>query len=180
MTHILYFAYGSNMLTERLTARCPSARPMGVAHAPNHALEFSKKGKDASGKATLVHRQNAHQHGVIFQINTEELSILDAIEGVGVGYERIENFSVVSASNGEILLANTYLATSPKSGLKPFDWYLALVIAGAKQHNLPAQQTNKFNQTPYLIDPKTNRQGRLDALEALQTSGSIVTLERSP
>ncbi len=176
MTNILYFAYGSNMLTQRLTARCLSAQPVGVAYAPDHGLEFWKRGKDGSGKATLVPRPDTRQFGVLFQINTAELSILDAIEGVGFGYDRNEDFPVICASSGTKKMANTYLATQPDNGLKPFDWYLALVIAGAKQHNLPIEQILAFHQTPYLIDTQSNRQGRLDALVALGNNGIISNL----
>lgn len=180
MTSILYFAYGSNMLTQRLAVRCPSARSVGVAYAPNHALEFSKKNADTSGKATLVPYENAKQYGVLFHISRDELSTLDAIEGVGFGYERNDVFSVISASNGERLLATTYIATTPEQGLKPFDWYLALVIAGAQQHNLPTNQLETFQQTPFIVDAQTNRPTRLKSLKALQVSGETVTFGRKP
>jgi hypothetical protein len=50
----LFFAYGSNMLTERLRERCPDARPLGTAIARGYLLSFSKRSKDGSAKATLV------------------------------------------------------------------------------------------------------------------------------
>lgn len=56
-----YFAYGSNMLTERLRARCPSAHPIGTGIAMGFRLNFSKRGEDGSGKAMLTKQsgQNA-------------------------------------------------------------------------------------------------------------------------
>ena len=55
----LYFSYGSNMLTERLRARCPSANCIGIATATGYALEFSKSSVDGSGKATLRHLEGS-------------------------------------------------------------------------------------------------------------------------
>ena len=48
-----YFAYGSNMLTARLKARCSGAELVGRAFADGWGIEFSKPGEDGSGKATL-------------------------------------------------------------------------------------------------------------------------------
>lgn len=57
---IYYFAYGSNMLTERLIARTPSARPVGTSLLPGHRLTFHKRGRDGSGKCDAF--ETAHLH----------------------------------------------------------------------------------------------------------------------
>ncbi len=51
-----HFAYGSNMLTRRLTdsSRAPSAVACGVATALGFVVRFHKVGADGSGKCTLV------------------------------------------------------------------------------------------------------------------------------
>tara|TARA_R110002049_G_C9129764_1_gene558942 strand:+ start:90 stop:1988 length:1899 start_codon:yes stop_codon:yes gene_type:complete len=172
MNTFLYFAYGSNMLTERLRARCPSAKPVGVAFAANYALEFSKKSKDASGKATLVPQPGVQQFGALFEIDSSERTELDKAEGVGSGYQRIDNFLVTHSSNGEQVPASTYLATEPEANLKPFDWYLALVVAGAKQQGLPSEQLSILRLASYVIDDETGRKGRCAAIEALRASGA--------
>ena len=65
-----YFAYGSNMLTQWLRSRCPSAQPIGQAEAIHFELEFTKKSKDCSGKATLRNSPGrGHKaYGVLFAI----------------------------------------------------------------------------------------------------------------
>jgi hypothetical protein len=74
-----YFAYGSNMLTERLRERCPSAKAIGVAVAFGYALEFSKRSSDYSGKATIVRSRKSEEHvfGVVFEIAMSERAALD-------------------------------------------------------------------------------------------------------
>ena len=46
-----YFAYGSNLLHQRLQARTPSARPLFTGTLTEHDLRFHKIGDDNSGKA---------------------------------------------------------------------------------------------------------------------------------
>lgn len=54
MDTFLYFAYGSNMLTSRLLARCRSAKTVGLATCLGHRLTFEKRSIDGSGKATML------------------------------------------------------------------------------------------------------------------------------
>lgn len=164
-----YFAYGSNMLTARLAARCPSARAIGPATVSNYALHFSKRGRDLTGKATLVTRPGASRCGVLFELDQRELAALDDAEGKG--YERRDNLEITLISDGSALSATTYIARDIAYGLKPFDWYLALVIAGAMEHRLPADQIAAFRQVKYDIDADIGRPGRKAALEALALSG---------
>lgn len=174
MGRFLYFAYGSNMLTERLIARkrCPSARPVTVACAEGYALDFSKKSnKDGSGKATLVSSEGSRQYGVLFEIEDDELPHLDREEGVGKGYDRHDMFSVISAGTGDAVTAKTYLATKPQPNIKPFDWYLALIVAGARQNGLPQDQIERLRSSRYDIDGMKDRPGRRDAIDALREAG---------
>jgi gamma-glutamylcyclotransferase len=82
------------MLRSRLKKRCPSATFVGVAIAKNHVLEFSKKSKDGSGKATLVFDPSENVEGVLFRIKNTELKSLDSFEGAPKGYTRQDRFKV--------------------------------------------------------------------------------------
>ncbi|NJO35265.1 MAG: gamma-glutamylcyclotransferase [Rhodospirillales bacterium] len=139
----LYFAYGSNMLTERLRARCKSAKPNGIAIAANHKLVFEKRSIDKSGKATLVRTEGVDTPGVVFEIAENERHCLDAFEGFKqdkpddpTRYGRDDNFQIQLVASDSVTTATTYLANKSENGLKPYDWYLALLIAGAVQHGL--------------------------------------------
>jgi hypothetical protein len=169
----LYFAYGSNMLAERLAHRCPSASIIGPASAAGHRLTFEKAGADGSGKAMLEAdaSEEACVPGILFEISLSDLPSLDQAEGAGAGYDRIDSFPVIASGDGEAIMATTYVATSVNQGLKPYDWYLALVIAGARQHDLEEQHLKELRHTEYIIDDKPNRKARLVALRALQSSG---------
>jgi hypothetical protein len=139
---------------------------ISTASAANHALEFSKKSNDGSGKATLVCHSNAiHTPGVLFEIDAGERCALDKFEGAGKGYDRIDESSVTI--NGESVNASTYIASARQSDLRPFDWYLAVVIAGALEHQLGGVHLNRLRATPYSIDEDVTRKTRAAALKAL-------------
>jgi hypothetical protein len=69
------------------------------------------------------------------------------------------------------LRAVTYIATDLDRALQPYDWYRALVIAGALQHTLPAEWMAMLEQVASIRDPDAKRKNRLDAIALLQKSG---------
>jgi len=169
----LYFAYGSNMLPARLAARCPSARVMGVATASGRRLEFSKPGKDGSGKATLKETSDGAQKtpGIVFEIARRDLASLDRAEGAGFGYDRLDDFKVQARAPHASCTVTTYLARRTDIRLRPFDWYLALVLAGARCHGLGASYERQLRQGGYEVDTDLAREGRVEALVALDAHG---------
>ncbi|MEJ2228520.1 MAG: gamma-glutamylcyclotransferase [Alphaproteobacteria bacterium] len=172
MSHFTYFAYGSNMLNERLQARCASAQMVDVAIAPGHELFFLNMGRDDSAKATLIPAENTAQQvqGVVFNVERSELAALDWFEGER--YNRIDDFQVFTTSGA--ISAVTYIApcTSTEPGQQPYDWYLALILAGALQHGFDDAYVSFLRQiTTSKPDLVPNREGRLKALAALEKSG---------
>ena len=175
MKTFIYFAYGSNMLTEWLQDRCQSAQAINVAFAAGYDLEFSKRSKDKSGKATLVEvsQPRRQAYGVLFKIGNSDLCALDRAEGRG--YKRFDKFSVTVLPDREQAQLKTYIASASAraddDSLKPYDWYLALVICGAIQHKLPEAYISSLRDIAFIPDPKTNRKTRENAIIALGRAG---------
>lgn len=163
----LYFAYGSNMLPTRLLGRCPYARVVGTGVARAWSLAFSKASKDGSGKATLVTAPNSAVPGVIFEIDLAEQEQLDRHEGVGYGYRRDDTFAV----EGSSVPTSSYLGTSLDNTLRPFDWYLATVIAGAEYHGLDTAHVAALRGTRFVEDTELGRRTRVEAIEAMREHG---------
>jgi hypothetical protein len=149
---ILYFAYGSNLLRERLLARCPTLTYAGRATLPAHRLTFDKQSRDGSGKCALESSDTAE----------------------GPAYERT---SVKVLRAGEPITAVTYDARQRESGSLPYDWYLALVVAGAEQQGLSKVYVNRLRATSFLVDRDLERRARTDAIEALKLAGMAGVLE---
>jgi AIG2-like family len=159
-TTFRYFAYGSNMLAERMIARCPSARRICVARAPGRSVDFSKHGRDGSGKAALI-PDHTSAFGVVFEVDLAERDSLDSCEGKG--YRRVDDFQVRPLHERGKLTVSTYLAKWPRAGLRPFEWYLQLILAGCRQSGLPEPYTRRLSQVPFIADPATNRRAALEA-----------------
>ncbi len=151
-----YFAYGSNMLRQRLRSRIPSSYPIGIARLPSHRLAWHKEGKDGSGKCDIIANEldDSSVWGVLFEIAPTEKDQLDKFEGCGHGYEDI----IISVEfEGQDIKALTYKATRKNSYFKPFDWYKGLVLAGAKENLLPEDYVKKIEATDVVIDQNEER-----------------------
>lgn len=134
-----YFAYGSNMSSERLRQRTPSAKPFGRARLRAHRLRWHKRGRDGSGKcdAAFTGRREDAVWGVLYAIDSAEKRLLDAAEGLGVGYG--EKDVQVVAADGAVVVARTYEAKPAMrdGALLPLPAYKRRVLAGAREHGLP-------------------------------------------
>lgn len=154
--HFINFAYGSNMLTGRLRERCPSALPLGMAALVGFDLIWHKKSKDGSGKCGIVKsgEPGASIFGVLYRIASHEKSDLDRVEGLGNGYVETE---ITVHHGSDLVTAKAYIATDTDPTLKPYTWYRALVIAGAKEHGLPADYVARLEAAPADQDPDQKR-----------------------
>ena len=155
------------MLTERLQARCPSAKFAGVAYICGYELRFSKRSIDGSGKATIVESKGSSEklYGALFEIDSNDLSALDKAEGKG--YTRENSFCVFDVNNDQKIMTTTYISEKEEAGLLPYDWYKILIVAGARKANLPTDYISRLDQVESQADPKENRSSRIEALKAL-------------
>lgn len=155
---MLYFGYGSNMLTARLQARVPSATPVSTAVLPDHALRFHKRSQDGSGKCDIVptSETDQHVHGVLFDVSSADLRALDEAEQRGRGYER-SDVTVYAPSSSVDAFAYTAQPAYVDDALLPYDWYHALVRAGARQHDLPSSYVAQIDAVGSYPDPNQER-----------------------
>jgi len=167
--HLLYFAFGSNMLSTRLCRRCPGARFRTAAVAHGRRVEFNKLSEDSSGKANLVAANRAAAHGVVYKLPAAELPALDAFEGPG--YRRVDDLLVTCLDSHDELTAVTYVARKKVSGLQPFDWYLALVLAGMHEHAFDSEHVKMVRSAGFVVDPEPSRVTRLNAMQDLAAAG---------
>jgi len=133
-----YFAYGSNMCTNRLRDRVPSCRFHAVATLQGHTLKFHKCSTDGSGKCNALRTGSQLDYviGVVFEVDSAEKPRLDLAEGLHHGYE--DTCVSVASSQGPIE-AWMYVAdqTAIDDRLAPYTWYKDFVLGGAREHGLP-------------------------------------------
>jgi len=147
---------------------------LGPAYLSDHYVSIGKlSAVDGSGKATLRPALGEIAHGVVYRLPADELVTLDRIEGLGKGYDRI-NCSVIHPSGihpSGPLETVTYIATEPDDRLIPFDWYLALIVAGAREHALPPEAMTRLLSGGAKVDTDIARPARKAAISALCAAG---------
>ncbi|MDX6560182.1 MAG: hypothetical protein QOF72_3231 [Blastocatellia bacterium] len=160
---VKYFAYGSNMLTKLLRDRAPSARFSAVTRLSKHVLRFHKISEDKagsrSGKCNAYFTGNEEDVviGVVFDIDRNEKPSLAAAE-VGYAEEPLKLTSRGKDSSGFMFtVADGSLLDDT---LQPYDWYKALVLAGAREHNLPTEYVSALENIATVQDPDTARAKR--------------------
>src|ERR1035441_3878266 len=156
MPPLAYFGYGSNMLRLRLLARNVVLLDQGQpAVAEGFKLVFNKASIDGSSKANLTPATGEKVWGVLFTVGSGSLNDLDKAEGAPDHYRREHGIRVQSSIGAA--KAMTYLAQPdkilPASG-QPYDWYLALVLAGAIGY--PGIPRKWLPPLPQLAHPQTH------------------------
>ena len=156
---VAVFAYGSNMLAARIRSRAAAAKPVGAAILERFKLRWNKRSQDGSGKCTIEEtgRPDDFVWGVLYGLGPDEKKRLDQAEGLGRGYgER----SVTVLWDAKRLRVIVYYATSIDPAIKPYEWYRDLVVAGAREHDLPSQYVASLEATSTVTDPDAERVAR--------------------
>lgn len=153
-----YFAYGSNMSTERLQDRVASARPCGIGKLEGYALRWHKlSNKDGTGKCDAEKTENDSDvvWGVLFEIDCCEKRRLDKAEGLHHGYEEKE---VDIVTDQGIVNAWIYYAacTHIDPSLLPYQSYKDFVVRGAIQHGLPEPYIHCIRKVLTTLDKKVD------------------------
>ena len=133
---LLYFAYGSNLAKAEMEAWCPEHRFVGPARLDGYRLELRRRSiRWGAGVLDLVAAPGATVWGALYELTGLSLERLDAKEGAGFAYARVE---VEPVLDGERRRAVAYeviekepeqVACSPE--------YAELVLAGARERTLP-------------------------------------------
>jgi hypothetical protein len=152
------------MLTERITVRAKDARKIGVGYVCGRRLTFHKIGTRRNGSKTgkCDIRSDADPeaiaYGVLYEIPDDQFNELNTHEK---GYSTA-NLVVHSDDLGEVA-AVAHVADITDSTLIPYDWYHGLVLAGARQHDLPTSYIQDYiEHVPVEQTDSTYR----DAIEA--------------
>lgn len=134
---MLCFAYGSNMSTQRLAARIP-ARFVTTALLPSYRLAFHQRSGDGSGKCDIVPAsEQSAVYGVIWEVASHHKPTLDRYEGLGVAYDETW-LTVTDLASDRQFEVQAYVGNVTALGLRPYTWYKHHVLAGAREHRLPA------------------------------------------
>ena len=166
---MLYFAYGSNLSTVRLTGRVPSTELITTGKLRQHRLVFHKVGRDGSAKCDAFYTGHPDDflYGAVYRINPDQKILLDQAEGLGNGYQT-KQVTIVTES-AEDLIAFTYYATRTATDIKPFHWYREHVLSGAREHGFPESYIEKITAIDATEDKDRHRMKKELSIYAIST-----------
>ncbi|XP_062871065.1 gamma-glutamylcyclotransferase a [Trichomycterus rosablanca] len=142
----MYFAFGSNLLKERLQLQNPSAVFYCVGKLKGYVLKFGLWGENVTsrwngGVATIEECPDDDVWGVVWKMANKDITTLDKQEGVDKGvYSPME--VTVDTESGP-LLCRTYKMNNVKPCL-PSPQYKQVVCLGAQQNGLPEEYVKKL------------------------------------
>ncbi|KAG7458062.1 hypothetical protein MATL_G00233800 [Megalops atlanticus] len=162
--YFMYFAFGSNLLKERLQLKNPSATFHCIGRLKDYVLNFGFQGarldnRWQGGVATIEESVGNEVWGVVWKMSNDNLASLDKQEGVDIGMYRPLAVKV-DTDEGEVLCRtyqmNDFFATLPSPQ------YKEVVCLGAQQNGLPlnyikklqAVETNSYSGPSILDDIK--------------------------
>jgi gamma-glutamylcyclotransferase len=155
---MLNFAYGSNLLAERLLARVPQARFVGICWLIGWRFALNIRSEDGSAKANAIHTGRLEDvlHGALYELDDAGKAVLDRFEDVGGSY-RIEDATAETAGGPREVHLYAGNASRFVENLPPYDWYLGFILAGARQRGLPVEFIKWLEAVRVIPDPDARR-----------------------
>jgi gamma-glutamylcyclotransferase len=131
--------------------RCPGSKPAGVAQLKHYGLRFDGVSQNWShaAAANIVPSPDETVWGALYEMSDQNLADLDRFEP---NYQR-SMVTVRSGKHGQVT-AVTYLRPARELGI-PSPEYLATILRGAKENELPAEYVSRVVQLSGLPEPKT-------------------------
>lgn len=137
-----YFAYGSNLLANRIHVNNPTAVRSGIGKLENYRLDFIRYARYWKGAiATIVPTPGVVVWGAMWEISMDDLPKLDKQEGVASGAYIALTVEVI-LPDGRKRQCRTYQQTAvPEKRVnltpRPSWIYLKTIIKGAAESGLP-------------------------------------------
>ncbi len=126
-----YAAYGSNLNTQQMRSRCPSAGIVGTSEIKGYRLMF--KGNAYSAYLTIEEKTDRVVPVAVWSISDEDERNLDLYEGFPVFYYKKEfSLPVKHIDTGEIVTQSvfSYVMCESASPGMPSDLYLRICKEG--------------------------------------------------
>ena len=147
-----YFAYGSNMSTDFIREYCPSAKFIMRANLPNFQIEFRRYSEEFKGGiSSIIEASGEMVKGVIYEIDENEILALDILEDVPQGIYRRDTFLVLG-EDGKWHHADLYRVANPSGPYCPSKQYVDFMVAGAKEHHIDPEYTDRLESLRLSLD----------------------------
>ena len=109
--------------------------------------------------ANLVPEEGAETYGVLFELQADDLAHVELTEGVLIGNYRRIDVLAEPLGRGASVAAATLVTDARDAALAPSERYRALLVAGAREHGLPADWITFLEGLP--ARPESDEAARL-------------------
>lgn len=143
MSNKYYIAYGSNLHVGQMAARCPGARPVGVAWLEGWRLAF--RGSKTGAYLTIIPDKRAKCPVAIWAINAKHEAALDRYEGFPVFYQKqtirlhMEPLRGAKNQKPRDIDAMVYIMDPSRPAGYPSESYVRVCRTGYKNFGLPIE-----------------------------------------
>lgn len=156
---VLYFAYGSNLLCERIHINIPSAVRKEIGKLEGYRLDFGGPYSNMWGgcPATVVPHTGKRVWGAIWEIENSYISNLDRQEGVHHNIYFPIDVCIETLSGSKVICRSYQLCTTPEAlrnreilpkERQPSEVYMAVIIKGAIESALPSAYIEELKRIP--------------------------------
>ncbi|KAH8862691.1 Gamma-glutamylcyclotransferase [Schistosoma japonicum] len=141
-----YFAYGSNLLKERIQLSNKSAQFVGVGFIEDYTLSFGGFSNNWFGAtATIKPSPSEYVLGTVWKLCISDLHTLDLQESAPVLYSPVEIPVTLVSENLSMINCRTYMLNSCEPG-DPSPYYLDIILRGAVQSQLPQSYIDRLKK----------------------------------
>ena len=144
---LYHFAYGSNMNSEQVRARCADAKLIAVAKLADHQLAFHGNSPVWDGaEETLIPAPGQDVWGVIYELTPAGKEKLDdwqdaLFDGSGAYYH---SPAKVTDPDGKVYSVLLYKKAKLGNPQKPSEEYLNFIVQGAVERGLPSAYVDQL------------------------------------
>jgi len=133
----LYFAYGSNMDRNAMSARCPASKPIGAGRLMRHRfIIFSE------GYASVARHPAGTVWGLLWDLSLSDMPALDRYECLSTGlYAKVIQPIVTQAGPRRAIV---YVGRDTEAG-HPKPGYMEGIVEAAQNLGLPSSYVAELN-----------------------------------
>jgi len=149
-----YFAYGSNLVVERMRERGAPFMAARPALLRGHRLVFDKRGFDGSARANVAPTPGGLVYGVLYELEEDGL---EALRGYESGYDLVPVEVEVQGGEEPVRTSAEVFVARPDRRTKapPKRSYLALILQGILQHGLPPAARSEVERAAQRPEPRS-------------------------
>ena len=130
---LYYFAFGSNMDPQQMTARCPGSLSLGPAYLDDHTLIFRGPSQKRGGGVLSVDPEpGSTVSGVLYHVEVRHLEALDRFEGAPQWYVRAQ--VTIRDPQSQRITATVYRLPVEVIAMAPTAAYLEQVLNACRAH----------------------------------------------